>query len=457
MPDSYHVVRDPTLEEPRAGSVRLAFAACSRDRLNGVTSTRDKAVSTPKKRVKPSSKPSDAKPSDAKPSSKKDQAIPARAKSTGGAAAVVAIIPRSTKRSAIPDKHRARKAKHAGDAGTPSKTPVRRAATATPKASGVAAPDGRVRTPNTGRTTRIAIDRSPALPDAAAIAGSGSTSEGTRARLELEGANRVMELHWGDDAPSSRRSGLVQRWVKRGDALLRRLAEHGAARHEYRADLKDGRFVWIDPEGRVSAEARAQVLCSWSRSTSALSMAWADALVRDVGIARVDGIASERDDVDEEGAWRVAMEAAEGSKAEYLYRVNTPHAWYFLALSELTFHPARESFTPGTPVGLVRRGLAETLRAVESRAEPAEVVRQRITSLGEAFLLEAEYAYRGTDWVARLQRAGRRLVALAEQLPRPSYGSVAAGRLAGEWLDRQITIDLSDALALLEDEWALFT
>jgi hypothetical protein len=34
---------------------------------------------------------------------------------------------------------------------------------------------------------------------------------------------------------------------------------------------------------------------------------------------------------------------------------------------------------------------------------------------------------------------------------------VAAGRLVGEWLDRQVTVELSDALALLEDEWALFT
>jgi len=58
--------------------------------------------------------------------------------------------------------------------------------------------------------------------------------------------------------------------------------------------------------------------------------------------------------------------------------------------------------------------------------------------------------------VARLTRAGRRLVALADQLPRASFTSVAAGRHADEWLSRDATIELSDALALLEDEWALF-
>jgi hypothetical protein len=274
---------------------------------------------------------------------------------------------------------------------------------------------------------------------------------------EPEAASRVMELHWGDDAPSSRRrGGLVQRWVKRGDALLRRLAEHGAARHEYRADLKDGRFVWVDGEGRVSAEAQAQVLCSWSRSTSALAMAWADPMVRASGIGRVEGMPGERDDVDEETAWRVAMEAADRAHAEYIYRVTTPHAWYFLALGNLTFHPERASFCPGTPVGLVLLRLGETRLAVESRAEPAEVVRARLSGLGRALLLEAEYAYRGTSWVARLERAGRRLVGLGEQLSHASVKSPAAGQSCREWLDRQETLDLSDALALLEDEWTLF-
>jgi hypothetical protein len=266
-----------------------------------------------------------------------------------------------------------------------------------------------------------------------------------------------MELNWGDDAPSSRRTeSLVQRWVKRGDALLRRLAEHGAAKHEYRADLRDGRFVWIDPTGRVSAEAASRVLCSWSRSTAALVMAWADPLVRSAGVARLDGMPAERDDMDEESAWRVAMEAAEQAQAEYLYRVTAPHAWYFLALQNLTFHPERASFSPSTPVGLVLRGVAETLHAIESRAEPADVVRERLSTFGHALLHEAEYAYRGTDWVARLTRAGRRLVHLSEQLPRASFTSIAAGRHADEWLSRDATIELSDALALLEDEWALF-
>jgi len=371
-----------------------------------------------------------------------------------------ARVPRSTKRSALPTSSpalpiakgspRGAGARRAG-ADEPVKPHRRRAGDGPRVASAAPA--------HAGRPGQVA----PSADLGAVAKGTGRATASAHLEGEPEGSGRVMELHWGDDIPSSRRSeGIVQRWVKRGDALLRHLAEHGAARHEYRANLKEGRFVWVDTDGRVSAEAQAQVLCSWSSSTSALAMAWADPLVRGAGIARVDGMAAERDDIDEEAAWRVAMEAADRARAEYLYRVTTPHAWYFLALSGLTFppeadlasRPERTSFSPGTPVAIVLRGLAETRGAVESRAEPAEVVRNRIQGLGQALLLEAEYAYRGTAWVARLQRTGRRLVQLADQLPCSSFESVAAGD-PGEWLDRAETIDLSDAIALLEDEWAL--
>lgn len=268
---------------------------------------------------------------------------------------------------------------------------------------------------------------------------------------------KLMELSWDDEPPAhAPEDDLVSRWVKRGDTLLRHLAEHGAARHEYRADLKEGRFVWIDPDGKVSAEALARVLCSWSPATSAVVMAWADPVVRGAAIGRVDGMASDHDDVDEEGAWRIAMEAAEAARAEYLYRVTTPDAWYFLALFGLSFTPGRASFSPGAPVGLVLRGLDEVRRAVESRAEPTDVVRERLAGLGRALVHEAEYAYRGTDWVSRLTRTGRRLVTLADRLPRATFQSIAAGRLADDWLGRDATIDLAEALTLLEDEWALF-
>ena len=269
---------------------------------------------------------------------------------------------------------------------------------------------------------------------------------------------RLMELHWGDEpAQTVRSEGLIKRWVKRGDALLRHLAEHGAAKHEYRADLEHGRFVWLDAEGNVSAEAEARAICSYAKSTGVLSMSWGDPLLQRAGIARLEGMAAERDDVDEEDAWRVAMEAADATGAEYLYRVLTPHAWYFLALRGLSFTPVRGAFTPSLPVGLVLRTLSESRAAIESRAEPADVVRARLSGVGQALLQEATYAYRDTEWVPRLERTGKWMLLLAERLPRPSSSSLVAGPPTEEWLDREATVDLSQAILLLEEEWALFT
>jgi hypothetical protein len=214
--------------------------------------------------------------------------------------------------------------------------------------------------------------------------------------------------------------------------------------------------VWLDGCGRVSAEARAQVLCSWSRATSVVSMAWADPLVRSAAMPRIDGMLSERDDVDEEGAWQIAMEAAEASGATYLYRVPAPNAWYFLGLNDLSFDPEHASFHPGTPAGLVLRALAEVRQAIESRAEPSEVIRDRLCALGSALFQQAEYTYRDTEWVARLDRAGRRLQTLAKRLPRASFGAVAAGQQVDEWVDRELAIELIESVSLLEDEWAPF-
>jgi hypothetical protein len=382
---------------------------------------------------------------------------PAKPTSTRKPRKAIAPVEERTPRAQAAAKQRARTAE-AKPARKPNGAKVevaRRRAVAAEDAIPPPAPSRDVAKPKRPRPRRPTPEASPLARSVAGFEESAGADPA--AQSDNAGGYRMMELHWGDEQPLPvPADDIVTRWMKRGDTLLRHLAEHGAARHEYRADLREGRFVWIDPEGKVSAEAKARVICSWSPTTSAVVMAWADPLVRAAAIARIDGAASEHDDVDEEGAWHIAMDAADAARAEYLYRVTTPDAWYFLALTGLTFTPRRASFSPSTPVGLVLRGLAETRRAVESRAEPTDVLRERLQGLGRALMHEAEYAYRGTDWVARLERTGRRLVTLGDRLPRASFKSVAAGRLVDEWLGRDTTIDLSEALGLLEDEWALF-
>ena len=41
-------------------------------------------------------------------------------------------------------------------------------------------------------------------------------------------------------------------------------------------------------------------------------------------------------------------------------------------------------------------------------------------------------------------------------LPRASFSSVAAGQQVEEWIDRELAIELIEAIGLLEDEWSLF-
>jgi hypothetical protein len=279
--------------------------------------------------------------------------------------------------------------------------------------------------------------------DAGARVRTGSAPEGRDPAAERARARRTPEQS-------------AAFWAERGDALLAQLAAHGATDHEVRADLRQGRFVWLDPTGRVSAEARARVLCSLARATNVLTMAWADPLVRAASVHRVDGMAPERDGAGEADAWRAAMAAADASGAEVIYRLEAPDAWYFLALDGLTFAPVEATFAPGSPVRAVLHALAETRAAVVGGAEPADVVRGRLDAVGAALRHQASFAYRGTDWVARLEQTSARLAALARRLPRPSYRAVAAGHAATEWLAHDDAAELASAIGWLEDEWRLF-
>jgi hypothetical protein len=192
---------------------------------------------------------------------------------------------------------------------------------------------------------------------------------GRRARAD-EGAARspatrsapvpvvVPSLDWEDGVHAAFASDdIVDRWVRRAEELMRLLDEHGVSGVDARTDLKSGRLSWLSADGLLLAEARAEVVCSWSPSTGALAMAWADPLVRPVGIPCLEGIPAERAAIDEEMAFRVAMQAAEVRGADYLYDVETPHAWYFLALTRLSFfpeHPLLSSSPPPPPVREIR-------------------------------------------------------------------------------------------------------
>ncbi|MEZ4313978.1 MAG: hypothetical protein R3F14_38645 [Polyangiaceae bacterium] len=270
-------------------------------------------------------------------------------------------------------------------------------------------------------------------------------------------APRSMELEWTGDPGGSTppAEATFDRWVRRGDELLRRLAEHGAASHEYRVNLEDGRFFWVDEGGRVSAEAKARLVCSYVPQTASLAMGWADGATRAVSTPRVIGMAAEIDDIDEEGAWRIAMHAAEVAGAQYLYRVRSAAQSLFLALAGLTFTPSLRSYVPSTPVAMVLATLEEAREATLLGAEPVDTLRARLSAAGASLMQQAEFAHRDTDWVARLLRAGKRLGTLADRLPRPTFHSVAKGG-ATLWLDPNLASDLVESIEMLEEEWRQF-
>ena len=185
-------------------------------------------------------------------------------------------------------------------------------------------------------------------------------------------------------------------------------------------------------------------------------MGWADPLVRSTSVPRIDGMAAELDDVDDDGAWQTAMSAADAVGAAYLYRVTAPHAWYFLALDGLTFAPAASALPATTPVDLVLRSLDETRRAIEGRAEPASTLRDRLASVGNALVREASFAYRDTDG-SRASNGPRPLLLQAREPPPAADVLGDRGEAATRTSSsRDATLDLAQVVCCSKTSAGLF-
>jgi hypothetical protein len=104
----------------------------------------------------------------------------------------------------------------------------------------------------------------------------------------------------------------------------------------------------------------------------------------------------------------------------------------------------------------VLRGLADLRRSVSQRDEPTDVLRTRFLTLSRSIVTQADGPYRDTEWVGRLQRAGKVLSHLGGRLVPPTFSAIAAGRPADEWVVQGVAVELIDALTLLEDEWGAF-
>ncbi|MFO0547935.1 MAG: hypothetical protein U0271_06085 [Polyangiaceae bacterium] len=247
----------------------------------------------------------------------------------------------------------------------------------------------------------------------------------------------------------------LHRWENAERALEKRLAELGAEGRTLRYDPKEGRIVWLDDAQAILVEARAQVLATWVRQANKLIMAWADPMLASVGVARIEEMGDSLD-VDQATARELALTAGESAGAEFIKAVTAPHGEHYVAIRSVKTAAAAAPVTPGSPVGMVLRGLADLRRSVSQRDEPTDVLRARFLSLGRTILTQSEGPYRDTEWVSRMQRAGRVLTQLAGRLVPPTFSAIAAGRQADEWLIQSVAVDLVDAVKLLEDEWGAF-
>lgn len=276
-----------------------------------------------------------------------------------------------------------------------------------------------------------------------------------RPDIQLPGIS-VENVDW-DDASDAAYLSPLSRWARLERELMRRLKELGVAEPRCRVDLREGRAIWMDAAGTPVVEARAQVLCTLALPSLALTMGWADPVLECVSVGRFDAVPDEQNLLDDESARDIALRAADASGAEYVFRMPAPNVDYFLGVRALRAAAGAQSITPGSPVGLVLRGLADLRRALTQLAEPTLGLRARFLELGRLFGDRAATDFKDTEWVGRLQRASKLLTTLAARLTPPTFTAIAAGFPAADSLSKDVAIELTDALALLADEWSAFS
>ncbi len=331
-----------------------------------------------------------------------------------------------------------------------------------PKAARVAGPAAGVapqQAPAAGK--RAKQDRPRESPSVRAIKAAMAEAPGDG--LGAPDAARMKDFDWDDgESPRAEPTELYNRWSDRGDELTRRLTDLGVDERLYEVDLRGGRIAWLDGEGGVLCEARAQLLCCHHADARKLVMAWADPILASLGCEATDDGPGERDDLDDLGAWVAAMRAAESCGAEFLYRVPGALASHFLALRSLRRGDAASeapvSAQDGvSPVGLVLARLEEAQKALAVVSLRADEARDRLGRAGADVTRQSETTYRDTEWTGRLTRTGKLLLQLSGRLARPTYTAIAMGRACEELVDGDVAEDMRRSVALLVDEWAAFS
>jgi Family of unknown function (DUF6882) len=216
-------------------------------------------------------------------------------------------------------------------------------------------------------------------------------------------------------------------WQKKQDSFLEFLKKHGADEAPYRVDLEKRKIYWVNKAGLSLVVADCRVLLSYALSNKSVMMGWANVSLADGSfIEPIEGMEDIYPDCAPEHVWQLAMRAAEGARAEAIYRTPSPQSWVLLGIWNLRPGGA-EQFTSGSPQNHV-------LKVLQSLVSHDDFEERQVLmdNYAESFLQMANHPYKGTHFEKRLKDVARGLrnsLVVEDE----AMQSEALGQLCEDW------------------------
>ncbi|MDQ4077398.1 MAG: hypothetical protein M3220_14275 [Chloroflexota bacterium] len=187
---------------------------------------------------------------------------------------------------------------------------------------------------------------------------------------------------------------LIERWQARQARLAESLESWGATDGERFVEWEAGLIVWLAWSGEPTATAEMKALCSYDIADALLMMAWAgEGAEKGAVIDSVPDVPDYVEHCSEEEAWLWAMQLAEMSRADYLYRIATPTYLVFLGLWNVGPALADEDglLEGGTPQAFIVNLLDESRHALLDKSHDSIALRRLFLNQGDSLHQSAQY------------------------------------------------------------------
>lgn len=225
------------------------------------------------------------------------------------------------------------------------------------------------------------------------------------------------------DSEQAERSGLVDRWQTRQEALAERLELWGVRDAHREIDWQNGRIGWSNAEGEELAHATMVALCSYALDEKTLLMSWANPTDRPAAtLEPVPEVPEVIENCTEAEAWMWAMHLAEAAQSDYLYRVASPGYLVFLGLWKVSSPLDDRALAPESAAVFVLRMLDELRGAVADEKVSAIALRQKLLNQADSFRVNKEQLLnQGADPVL-LHRTADELHDLGQTMGQRRFG-----------------------------------